>query len=187
MSVELKRQLIHASGVLTIIILQIFGKTSAAIIFFLAFMFFTIWAQLRKSKINLGPLTSIEEYIMIHLKTYERTSEYFKGAIMFSLGILLATVLFPLNIAAACIAVLAISDSVSTLIGKTWGRHKLPINKKKSWEGSIAFFITAFAILWLFDPTKAIYIAPLVTLVEMLPRFDDNLTIPLAVGILFII
>ena len=187
MNIELKRQVIHGSGVLTILLLQIFGKTWSAIFFFMGFMFFAIWAQLRKSKVNLGPLTKIEQYMMNQLKTYERTGEYFKGVIMFILGILLATVLFPLSIAAACIAVLSVCDSVSTLIGTTWGKHKLHINRNKSWEGSIAFFISAFCILWLFDPSKAIFIAPLVTVVEMLPRLDDNLTIPLAVGILFII
>ena len=187
MNTEVKRQLVHGSGVLFIVVLQFFGKTVSAAIFFTIFIFFAVWAQLRKSKVRLGPISSIEEFMMDHLKTYERSGEYFKGVITFFLGILLATVLFPINIAAAAIAVLAVGDSVSTLIGKLYGKHKLPINRKKSWEGSMAFLLAALFILWWFDPVKALYIAPLVTIVEMLPRIDDNLSIPLVVGILFII
>ncbi|MBU4124552.1 MAG: phosphatidate cytidylyltransferase, partial [Nanoarchaeota archaeon] len=79
---------------------------------------------------------------------------------------------------------LAAGDSFSTLVGKLYGKHPLPINHKKTWEGSIAFFVMAFTILWFFDPTKAIYVALITMVVEMLPKLDDNLTIPLAVGIL---
>ena len=118
---------------------------------------------------------------------YERSGEYLKGAATFFLGVFLATIIFPINIAVAAIAVLTAADSISTLIGKTYGKNKLPINKKSTWEGSIAFFIVAVGILCFFDPSKALFIALITTVVEMLPEIDDNLTIPLTVGILFML
>ncbi|MFW6303540.1 MAG: hypothetical protein ACOC2L_02870, partial [Candidatus Sumerlaeota bacterium] len=29
-------------------------------------------------------------------------------------------------------------DPIAALVGKRWGRHKLPVVKEKSWEGSLA-------------------------------------------------
>ncbi|MDD5416652.1 MAG: SEC59/DGK1/VTE5 family protein [Candidatus Aenigmarchaeota archaeon] len=185
MHVELKRQMVHASGILLILVLQLFGKTYSAIIFALGLAFFLMWGLMRKSNIRINGLSKIEDFIMCELKTYERQGEYFKGVVSYILGILLATILFPINITAACIAVLAGGDAFSTLIGKLYGRHHLPINNKKSWEGSIAFFTMTFFILMFFDPSKAWYIALGATFVEMLPKLDDNVTIPLAVGLLF--
>lgn len=187
MNVELKRQLVHASGISLILILQIFGKWYSAFIFFMGLLFFLAWGSFRKANTNLGPITKIANYFMNQLKTYERSNEYFQGVVTFLLGAFLATVSFPIHIAATCIAVLAVGDSVSTLIGKMWGKHKLPVNQKKSWEGSTAFFISVFILLWFFDPIKALWVAFITTLVEMLPEIDDNLTIPLTVGILLTI
>ncbi len=187
MNVELKRQIVHGSGILFILALQVFGRMGAAVLFFLAFIFLLFWGHLRKSNTSIKPLTNIEQFVEHELKGYERPGEYFQGAATFFLGSLLAVLLFPVDVATACIAVLAAGDAFSTLIGKLYGKHKLPINKEKSWEGSITFLIVSFAILWLFDPTKALYIAPIVTLVEMLPKVDDNITIPLAIGFLFLL
>lgn len=185
MNVELKRQMVHGSGILLILVLQIFGSFWSAIIFASGLAFFIIWSFMRKSNIRIKAFSGIEDFIIGELKTYERQGEYFRGVVMYITGILLATLLFPVWIASACIAVLAGGDSFSTLVGKLYGRHPLPINRKKTWEGSIAFFLVSLLILWFFDPSKAIYIALIATFVEMLPRLDDNLTIPLIVGILF--
>ncbi|MBU3896434.1 MAG: SEC59/DGK1/VTE5 family protein [Nanoarchaeota archaeon] len=184
MNVEFKRQMVHGAGILLILILQIFGKINSIIIFGSTLIFILIWGFMRKSNIKIKAISGIEDFLMSELKTYERQGEYFKGVVNYMLGVFLVTVLFPLNIAAACIAVLAAGDSFSTLVGKLYGKHPLPINHKKTWEGSIAFFVMAFTILWFFDPTKAIYVALITMVVEMLPKLDDNLTIPLAVGIL---
>ena len=187
MKVELKRQIVHGSGVLLILVLQVFGKWGSALIFGASLITILVWSSLRQSKTNLGPLTKLADYVTGELQTYERPNEYFKGVITFLLGSLLSVIVFPIHIATACIAVLALGDSISTLIGKFYGKHKLPINKKSTWEGSLAFFIVAVSILWLFDPSRALPVAIAVTCVEMLPKLDDNLTIPLTVGILLLI
>jgi len=187
MNVEIKRQIVHGSGVLLILVLQFFGKWNSAFIFGTTLVIFLLWASLRQSKTNLGPLTKLADYVTEELQTYERPKEYFQGVITFLVGSLLSIIVFPLHIATACIAVLALGDSISTLIGKFYGKHKLPINKKSTWEGSLAFFIIALSVLWLFDPIKALPVAIAVTVVEMLPKLDDNLTIPLTVGLLLIL
>ena len=63
--------------------------------------------------------------------------------------------------------------------------YKLPINKKKSWEGSTTFFLTSLLVLLFFlNPLRALIIAAIVTFVEMLPKAEDNITVPLSTGLL---
>jgi dolichol kinase len=106
------------------------------------------------------------------------------GAVFFFLGVLCAFLLYQPLYAAAATAVLAVGDSVSTVAGKIWGRHKLPFDGGRSWEGSLAFFAFSAAILLLFvRPEKALVAAFLTALVEMLPKLDDNFTVPIAAGL----
>ena len=191
MELEIKRQTVHALGVFTIILIQIFEKKYAALLLLLVSISFLILGEYRKNKekykiIKIKPIDEFEDIIEDEFKTYERKKELpFHGAITFFFGCFLATILFQQFIATASITVLALSDSLSTLIGSFFGRHKLFINKKKSWEGSIVFFVTTLMILLFFiDPIKALIIAIFVTFIEMLPKIDDNLTIPLTTGLL---
>jgi len=191
MELEIKRQTIHALGVFTILLIQIFEKWYGALIMLLISIIFLILGEYRKNKekyklLKIKPLDEFEDILEDEFKTYERKKELpFNGAIMFYLGCFIVTVLFQPYIAIASITVLALSDSLSTLIGHFLGKHKLFINKKKSWEGSIIFFVTTFMILLFFVyPIKALIIAILVTFIEMLPKVDDNLTIPITTGFL---
>lgn len=75
------------------------------------------------------------------------------------------------------IFLLGISDGFSTLIGIR-GKRKLSYNKKKTWEGSIAFFVTAlFTYVWI--GWFAIPLAFLASIAEGLNLpMDDNIVVP---------
>jgi dolichol kinase len=55
----------------------------------------------------------------------------------------------------AAIVVLTVGDGVAGIVGKAVGRHKLP-KSRKSWEGSLAGFIAASAVGFLFAGPLAI-------------------------------
>ncbi len=184
---EVKRQCVHALGVFIILLIQIFGKWIASLLLFFSLVFLFIFAEYRKRKHLFRisrPLEEIESIVENEIKSYERPYELpFKGAITFLLGSFLSVLIFKPYASIAAIAVLALADSISTLVGYYFGKHKLPINKKKTWEGSFAFLIVALVILSFFTlPLNAVLVAIIATLVEMLPKIDDNLTIPLIVG-----
>ena len=188
MELEIKRQMAHALGFFSIILIYIFGKWYAALIMFLVSAAFFVLGEYRKNKnkykiIKVKALDEFEDIIEDEFKTYERKKELpFRGAISFYFSCFLVTFLFEPRVA---IAVLAFADSLSTVIGTFVGEHKLPINKKKSWEGSSIFFLTTITILLFFvNPVSALITSISVTFVEMLPRIDDNLTIPLVTGVL---
>jgi dolichol kinase len=190
MEIEIRRKVVHSLGVFSILLIQIFGKTNAAVIMLFATIGGFLIAEYRKNRekyklIKIKPLDEFEEKIESEFKTMERRNALpFKGAIEFGVGCFLATILFDEKVAIACIAVLALSDSVSTLIGYYFGKHKLPVNSKKTWEGSTAFFVTSFFILSLFtNYYYAALLAVIAAAAEMFPYADDNISIPLVLGI----
>jgi len=191
---EIKRKLVHASGVFTIFLILWLGRWNAALIVLLIALAFLLLGEYRKNKdkykiIRSKKLDELEELIENGFKEYERSNILpFKGATEFFFGCFFAIILFEPIIAMAAISVLSLADAMSTLIGNYYGRHKLPINKKKTLEGSISFLITTIFILLFFtDPLKAIIVAIFATFAEMIPKIDDNLILPITVGIIMII
>jgi len=54
----------------------------------------------------------------------------------------------------------------------------------KSWDGSLAMFLVCAIIGWIFLGVYGIFIAGIVTMVERIPRVDDNITVPIVTGLL---
>ena len=102
-----------------------------------------------------------------------------------SLGIVITLLLFPKIIAYVVIMILAFSDSIATMAGRYYGRYRIPYNRMKSVEGSLAFFVSAFVCSIFFIPLKAALLAAFVScIIESLPLRFDNLTIPLGTGLI---
>eukprot|EP00937_MAST-01D_sp_MAST-1D-sp2_P003977 g3977.t1 len=117
------------------------------------------------------------------------------GGCYFSLGCTLAICCFPPAIAICSIMFLVLGDMSAALIGVGFGGEtvvlKLGREGKKSAEGSIAMFITCFAVgMFVFSNVYlseyAVVVGSLVaTLVELYEPFgvNDNLTIPSLSGV----
>lgn len=187
---ELRRQLIHASGIILALLIrqayvQFGGWQLPAFILFLAIFTGYGVSYLHRKGANLPILTKI-----INGAEREKDKGFpGRGALRFLTGSLLALLVFrhSPDIVAAGIIVLALGDSASTLGGITLGRHKLFYNKEKSIEGSLTGLLAAFFGLMLLTPFSpaAVVMASLAgVIVESLPLgVDDNLTVPLAAGI----
>lgn len=126
------------------------------------------------------------------LGIFMRPSEHdgITGTPAFVGGVFLVFLLFPREIAVASLVPLVLGDRAAALAGKGFGRIRIG---DKTLEGSIACFvvsITGYLILRrFFGSIQHIGLPVLLgasligTLAEALPRpFNDNLTIPLAVG-----
>jgi dolichol kinase len=195
---EILRQLVHMSGLLFIALAQFIGKILVGVLFMLTALFFLLYSEhVRKCVKDHSTLFSrIECKMRDFALFFERKGapRPFAGAFWFYFGAGLAFLLFPLGPASAAGAVLAVSDSLSTIIGKGFGRHALI--GKKTWEGTGAFLISAFLVcLLFFSPPAAFLGAASATVAELLPgwrrisasRFsrvlDDNLLIPVISGL----
>ncbi|PWR72416.1 diacylglycerol/polyprenol kinase family protein [Methanospirillum stamsii] len=114
----------------------------------------------------------------------EREGEFpGKGAFFFVFSALVTLMFFPSVVAAVSVAVLAVLDGFSTIIGIRFGKHR--IWKKKTLEGFLGgVIITAALLLLITLPFYAILISLVAGFVELLSPVDDNLVIPWVVAIL---
>ncbi|RMF90838.1 MAG: hypothetical protein D6733_02775 [Methanobacteriota archaeon] len=186
---ELRRQLIHASGVAVALAVKWgyhrFGgwmAPAAALTAALALGYG--FSYLHRMGAHLPILT---EVILSSEREHDRDFPG-RGALRFFTGALLVLLIFrsDIEIVAAAIVVLALGDSASTLGGLAFGRHRLPHNGKKSFEGSLSGFVAAFLGLALIAPFPlSLSAAASLTgvAVESLPlEIDDNITVPISTG-----
>jgi phytol kinase len=105
-----------------------------------------------------------------------------KGAFFFVLSSLACLIVFDVSVVVPAVLALAILDSVSTIIGVRFGRHR--IYNGKSWEGFVSgMAITAACLLAVVSPLYACITAVTAGIVELFSPIDDNLLIPLVVCI----
>jgi uncharacterized protein (TIGR00297 family) len=127
----------------------------------------------------------------------DRSRAFAQGVVFYPLAVLLLILLFPHrpDIAAAAWAILALGDGMSSVLGRRFGRRRIPWNREKSICGSVALFLCGGAagalLAWWCRPALATpppmwfslgapFAASLVAaLVETIPiRLDDNLSVP---------
>lgn len=122
-------------------------------------------------------------------KECKRVFFQISGSLYVLLAAIICTVLFSKAIAAIALTVMLISDTMAALVGKAYGTRKL--YKNKSLEGTVAFFMSALLINMLYEPifhftyagVLACLAATLAEVFEDKIELDDNLSIPLFVGI----
>jgi phytol kinase len=107
------------------------------------------------------------------------------GPVTLGLGAMIALMLYPEPAAAIAIFALAFGDGFSSLVGKLFGRIRIPFTGGKTLIGSstcfVAVFIASYAILGRVAP--ALIIASAATIFEVLPTQDlDNVILPVGTG-----
>lgn len=110
------------------------------------------------------------------------------GPITLGLGALLCLMLYPAPAAAVGIYALAFGDGLSSVVGKLFGRVRLPFTGGKTLEGSLTAFLAIFVAAWAVsgNPLAAVTVALAGTILEALPLEDlDNLVIPLGTALVF--
>ncbi|MCP1662909.1 MAG: phosphatidate cytidylyltransferase [Methanocalculus sp. MSAO_Arc1] len=106
-----------------------------------------------------------------------------QGALAFVVGILICIVFFPMTIAAVAVLALGIHDSISTIVGVKYGKHR--IYQKKTLEGTLAGMLATTAVLaLLIAPLLALITAAATAVIELYSPIDDNLVIPISICLL---
>lgn len=108
------------------------------------------------------------------------------GALTLVIGAFLTFLIFPKDVAAASIIILAVGDAVSSLIGKHFGKTKTIFSKRKMIEGFIAGVVFSFLAATLIVGAKLAFFASLIALFaefwDETDFIDDNILIPLIAG-----
>jgi dolichol kinase len=123
---------------------------------------------------------------MLRHHELNRERLHLNGATWITLAAFILIAFFPKTIAVTSFAMVSVSDTVAALVGKKFGRHFFG---RKSFEGSLAFFISALPIVAVIPGLLlpvGIVMAAAGTITEALVlkiggfRIDDNLSVPLA-------
>ncbi|MGO9386964.1 MAG: diacylglycerol/polyprenol kinase family protein [Methanobacterium sp.] len=178
MEKELFRQLIHASGVF-VVILSYFLKTEILIIICIGIVIFMeLLFRINKNHHVL--------FFSDILKRSKRRDDE-RGFAYFFIGIILTLIFFHsnINVANAAILLLVFGDSASNLVGRNFGKIKLPLQEKKTLEGTLAFVVVGF----LFALTQVTFYPAILgalsgAIIEAYSPIDDNIPIPLLSGLI---
>ena len=108
------------------------------------------------------------------------------GPITLLLGASLSLTLFSPVVASTAIWIVAFADAIATIVGRSIGNHRIPYNVKKSIEGSLAAWLTAFLCGCAYLPLLPAILAGLfASLIESLPlKSLDNVFVPVGAGLL---
>ncbi len=183
-TLETKRQLVHASGLLIAFYVLWAGQILSILTLGSSMLVVILVGESYKRGLKINLLSKVIESAERPEVIAERPG---KGAILFFVGSLASIILFGMNlkIVSASIIILAMGDSASTLIGKNFGKHKIPYNKMKSLEGSVGGFVFAIMGAQIFVGLPLAILGALTAmLAESVPiNVDDNITIPIFSGL----
>ncbi len=131
------------------------------------------------------------------LRPHEKKGKgFFNGATWVLISATICVLAFPKIITITGFTILIISDICAALIGRRFGKHGF---FDKSWEGTISFIVSAIAIIFIYYnmfnlPFSylvigiiAAVIGGFVEAVSKVIKIDDNLSIPISVGLVMLV
>lgn len=183
---EIRRQSVHFSGMIFVIASYFIPYVLLLAALLIVLSVAVTHCFLRPVAKKFPIVRNISDFLHSFARPGEVEKKIYLGASHFFIGMTLALVLFnSLQIFRIAVLVLIVGDSFSTIFGKLYGKHKISYNKKKSIEGSFTGFIAAFLVILTQVSIPIAFLAAFIGMfVESLPmKIDDNLTIPLIVGI----
>lgn len=178
--VEIKRKIVHLA---TLIIPLGYALTSKETVLLFLIPFFICYLLVDLLRHFIPALASIFRRYFLGRVLREEEGERFMGSTYFLFSTILTILLFPKPIAISSLLILILADTAAALVGKTMGKVRI---LGKTLEGSMAFFLTALLIVWIYPNLNRLSgsLGALgAALIELLPvRLNDNLTIPLTAG-----
>ncbi len=183
---EIKRQLVHFSGVFLVFTSIYYGKEITVKLTFFFLIFFILLSIAKKLSIK---ISKIMESIFKFADSFERKEKIpYKGAITFFFSSFILFLFGEKNLAEISIFVLCVYDSISTLYGYYFGRIRI-FNQNKSIDGMVIGVLVSTILGSVFFNPLVIFFASIIGgIVEILPlKIDDNITIPFSVYVALLI
>ncbi len=145
---EIKRKLIHLVS-LNIPLIYIFIEKNLALTLMFIVTILTVGIDVGSKKVP-AVKAFMDKYFGDILRKHEKKKKKFRlnGASWLTISACITIFIFPKIIAVVAFTILIISDISSALIGRKFGKH--PFFKGKTIEGSLAFFISASIIVFIY-------------------------------------
>lgn len=177
---ELVRKSIHLCAAI-VPALVMWNKELTLLLLSLVLLLYFVAEGMRQRGIRLPVISSLTE-----LAARSRDEgKFVMGPVTMALGVIITVLAFPEKSACLGIYALAFGDGFASLVGKLFGRCRIPLMHGKTAEGSLACFAAVFAITLLVtgDTACALILACAGTCIELLPLLDlDNFFIPILIA-----
>lgn len=178
--IELTRKSIHLLIAFTPLLLTV-SRSLTLILLASGIAAFSAFETMRMRGVRIPLISALTE----KAARKRDAGRFIKGPITLGLGALLSILLFAPAPASVAIYILAFGDGFSSLVGKLFGRIKLPFTRGKSVEGSLTCFVVSllstYAVSGKLGASAAV--AAFATVIEAVPTKDwDNILLPLAAG-----
>jgi dolichol kinase/phosphoserine phosphatase len=176
---EIFRKAVHLLGC-AFPLLAVLNRTLIIYILLGTIIIYSFSEVLRYMGISL-PIVS---YVTRRAQRYNETKGIIIGPMLLALGILAAILFFDFKVYLPAILIVSVSDSLSALIGKKFGKIHIFKLKNRTVQGSTVFFLSSLGILLFTVPAQIAFpAAVIVTLFELIPIYNlDNFIIPLGTG-----
>lgn len=172
-------------------------QIAAGILFIIAFYYLPVWsaAEIAIAFVLLGSILGNYtlskkrgKFVRAIYSLEKNNSVLGSGARWLAIGLLLAASFLSRNLIIVVFSAIFIGDSFSTLVGINFNTPRLPYNRRKSLGGTLAYFISVFAISYPLIGLISLPIAIFAAAVESQPfHLDDNFDVALAMVVFFII
>ena len=169
---EIKRKTWHVLwGIVFFLIINYTNKIFYQVIMISLLVIGVFVMVMRSKKIRVGWI----EYL---ITTLGREGEGIEASFYYVLSLFLSSIFFEQKIVALSALALGVCDRLATIVGIHFGTIKL--YKKKTVQGSSAFFFSCFLIIYLSGYAKvvALICSTILTAVELFTDINDNLIIP---------
>jgi dolichol kinase len=183
---ELVRKAIHFLIALVPLLSSLVGAAATLGLLAAGIVVYT-YAEWKRSQ---GETVPIISRITMYASRDRDKGHFVLGPVTLALGAMIALMLYPEPAASVAIYSLAFGDGVASVVGKLFGRIRIPASGGKTVEGSAACFSAVFvaSFLVLGSIPAAIVLGLGATLLEAAPTEDlDNLVLPTGVGFLAIL
>lgn len=180
---ELFRKTIHICSSFIPLLLSI-AYIPTIILLFLALVTYTICEILRLKGYNIPLISKITETAA----RKRDENKFVLGPVTLVVGILITSIIFPLEYARIGIFALAFGDGLASLIGRMFGKITIPGAHGKTVAGSLTCFLAVFIASFCCCQNcfYALILGTLAMMIEVLPLADfDNVLIPVAVSALY--
>ncbi len=179
-SLELPRKTIHLLSLLVPVISYYhLGVAQALLIFLILFYGYSEWQKIKGG-------TFFAHNFIHALQRHEEKTGFAKAPIFLAIGSLIAISCYSWQAALIAIYQAGFCDTTAAWSGKKWGKAKWPLSTRKTYIGSLAFFLTALPLTLMYLPaSKAITLCLVGAFLESLPFKDwDNILVPVIIGFL---
>jgi len=178
---EFLREFLHASGFFISLLSMVLGQFLTAMFICSTLVVYVI-SEFERMRGKTFPLIS---QITRAAASQSELCGFTLAPVYFAFGILLTLLLFPYPANSAAIAIFALGDSSASIIGGIIPKKSLPLNRGKTFTGTLGGFLFSFLAGSVFvPPWLALIGAAIAMTIEYLPLpVTDNLLMPICTGL----